>query len=790
MTKFRSFAAVSCAALMFAACSDDNDLNNSKPQIAEKYGVEVSSVTDVAALSSRVTNYKSGASRAAASSELLEGLSMPDQDSWNYTDAEKLIGDVKVESGTESAVKKYIINGGKEYTFSGALNNVEIYVKGKLIVQSIDNADNAKIVILKGGTIEVNNKDICFGRSGIAYYNYGTFTTTNQELYIYGGALFNDGEIPGLRTDKKLNIQGRFVAGGNLLAKDITILDGARVNVEGDLRAIAKDPNAGTETATPESELLTDITIKGFVNVSGKVYAKNISIESVGELYTGCSVHADEKFLMNSNVARAYVNRLYAKDIYQCAGSEIHVPNHGIVRCENYENANDGNDANITIDGDNASAVVCAQTMKWNGSLSPKFLKTPGNGSYIVVECSKFYPNSGTEVYNKDQVDFEANVVYASEVKYEIKADETCDGNGYKSSGTEDINGKELDLISTITYPNGHTHDISATCVQPANGKLYVSYHRRGVKQAGCVEVFTPSTYSTTINQYVEAKGEDLEFNHLCVDASNSRVILAGSSSEKGAIFATLALRVDGGFDTWRTEAENDNNYQPMQVVAIDNSEKAANGDANAVIVDGDKIHVAYTGGYASYNRNSIEEQLAKVATSGKAKHLAIAGSTIAGLNFKETYTDTISGNGEIRIFNAGGIDNAQVTFEVGQIAPNNGKNVVAIDGDNVYVCKGYNGFACYDKAGNEKWTYTDMKSDGSKAIGSCNGCAFDSNYIYLACGTRGVLVLDKTGKRVARKSAGGKSANYVCVDPVTNNIYVAYGQDRLQVFKLSDRLN
>lgn len=105
MIKFRSFAAVSCAALMFAACSDDNDLNNSKPQIAEKYGVEVSSVTDVAELSSRVTNYKSGASRAVASDELLEGLAMPDQDSWSYTDAEKLIGTVKVESGTEIAVK-------------------------------------------------------------------------------------------------------------------------------------------------------------------------------------------------------------------------------------------------------------------------------------------------------------------------------------------------------------------------------------------------------------------------------------------------------------------------------------------------------------------------------------------------------------------------------------------------------------------------------------------------------------------------------------------------------------
>ncbi len=778
MTKFRSFAAVSCAALMFAACSDDNDLNVNKPQIAEKYGVEVSSVTDVAALSSRVTNYKSGASRAAASSELLEGLAMPDQSTWSYDKAVDLTTVTAQNLGLNG---KYIVPDSVECTLKASMNDAEIFVAGKLIVSNFWNVNKAKIVILEKGSVEytASDNDIAMG-TNLEYYNYGKFSSVHDEIYVgQRGAFFNDGEISGLRTDKKLKIQGRFVAGGNLLAKDITIASGARVNVEGDLKAIAKD-----------TTVVTDLSIDGLVNVSGKVYAKNISIINNGNLYSGCSIHADEKFSMNSNGARAYVNRLYAKDIYQCAGSEIHVQNYSIVRCGSYENENDGNNANITIDGDNANAVVCAQTMKWNGGLSTKILKTPGQNSYFVVECSKFYPNSGTEVYNKDQIDFQANVAFASEVKYEIAADAVCGNDGYVSAGTEDINGKKLDLISTITYPEDHSHDISATCVQPANGKLYVSYHLRGDKQAGCVEVFTPSPYSTTINQYVEAKGEDLEFNHLCVDASNSRVILAGNSSKNGAIFATLALRADGSFDTWKTEVENGNNYQPMQVVAVDKSEMAAKGDANAVIVDGDKIHVAYTGGYASYNRNSIEEQLATVATSGKAKHLAIAGSTIAGLNFKETYTDTISGNGEIRIFNAGSIDNAQATFEVGQIAPNNGKNVVAIDGDNVYVCKGRNGFACYDKAGNEKWVYTDMKSDGSKVLGSCNGCAFDSNYIYLACGSRGVLVLDKTGKRIAHKSAGENSANYVCIDPVTNNIYVAYGKDRLQVFKLSDRLN
>ena len=34
----------------------------------------------------------------------------------------------------------------------------------------------------------------------------------------------------------------------------------------------------------------------------------------------------------------------------------------------------------------------------------------------------------------------------------------------------------KIDVITVIDYTN-HTHDISATCIQPYNDKLYMSYH-------------------------------------------------------------------------------------------------------------------------------------------------------------------------------------------------------------------------------------------------------------------------------------------------------------------------
>jgi hypothetical protein len=76
-----------------------------------------------------------------------------------------------------------------------------------------------------------------------------------------------------------------------------------------------------------------------------------------------------------------------------------------------------------------------------------------------------------------------------------------------------------------------------------------------------------------------------------------------------------------------------------------------------------------------------------------------------------------------------------------------------------------------------------------------CNGCAVDSKYIYLAYGSFGLIVLDKAKVQagetnpskceVAKKKAS-KSANYVALG--NGYIYVAYGRDRLQVFKLVDK--
>ena len=152
--------------------------------------------------------------------------------------------------------------------------------------------------------------------------------------------------------------------------------------------------------------------------------------------------------------------------------------------------------------------------------------------------------------------------------------------------------------------------------------------------------------------------------------------------------------------------------------------------------------------------------------------------------------------NGTIQIFNSNDLSTTAKTFDVGAIAPNNGKNMVAVDSNNrIYVCKSAKGLFCYDESGNKAWEWltpvstSDKNNSVDKRQGYINGVAVDNNYVYVAAGAYGLVILNHEGKVVTHRSIGtNNSANYVAVKD--GYIYVAYGKGRIQVFKLTDTVN
>ena len=344
-----------------------------------------------------------------------------------------------------------------------------------------------------------------------------------------------------------------------------------------------------------------------------------------------------------------------------------------------------------------------------------------------------------------------------------------------------------------------------------------MSYHTRGKGHGGCIEVFeTDNQKQTKLLQFLQDTDKSLDFNHLMVDGKSSTPNLyvvgnyaytdknTGKQNDAGAMMARIDLKSNGLLNT---EVKNigDAAINPLIIVPLENNQ-SNNEDENAIVRDGDKLLVTSTRGYEVYDPNTLE-LLSSKKTPGKAKHIALNNGEIATLYYNnEVKSAETPVAGTLEIFNAGAdITTAkpEKSIAVSEIAPNNGKNTIAIDGNNVYVCRSANGLTCYDKnTGAEKWTWqAPLTASTFKPQGYANGVTFDDKYVYLACGGYGLVVLDKnkmvdgkpavyaktrvTGITNEQGRVVWNSANYVTL--YNGLIYVAYGKNRLKVYQLID---
>lgn len=379
----------------------------------------------------------------------------------------------------------------------------------------------------------------------------------------------------------------------------------------------------------------------------------------------------------------------------------------------------------------------------------------------------------------------------------------SCDGTTPDPTPTPPEPGKKIDVITVIDYTN-HTHDISATCIQPYNDKLYMSYHTNeenqkdpNKKTGGCIEVFKTENNQTTMLQYLQDKKELYDFNHLMVDGKDATkyVYIAGHSTN-GGMMGRIALDSNGLLNTEVKDIDETTTLNPLTIVDWEH-EGLEKSDENCIVRDGNKLMVASTRGYGVYDANTLD-LIGKKETPGKAKHIALNNQYIVTLHYNnEVGSDDEAVSGTLQVFPLGAdilTATPARTINVSSIAPNDGKNTIAIDGNHIYVCRSAKGLSCYDlTTGKEVWNWGAPLTANTKVPqGYANGVTYDANYIYLACGSYGLVVLDKNQmedgkpvKVVKKRAEAGMSANYVTLDG--GYIYVAYGKSRLRVMKLID---
>lgn len=679
------------------------------------------------------------------------------------------------------------------------MQNTRLYVLGTATITNTWNS-NGKIFVLKGGNLIVN-------ASGANILGGG------GSIYIEKGATLTVPEGATLNVDQNSKV---YVEDGNISAKRIIVQGTLYVN--GNLKA----------------ESFGDMTPNTRLCVTGKMTSNNADLSTDGYIYIGDGIDAGEHAIIfksgtkiiaqcgikgknitvNSNGVEVHTNYINCDNLDQCASSTIFLRDTAFVDVTGtYKNENNGT-AFIVMEGDNAVGVLRAKKIEFNGSGNPSELndcyifKTSGN-QRLGIDCNTWNYRSGGDV-SMSKIDFmNGTVEHISNgkvvdsvgntpdgVKYSIPADE-CHGGGYAPGGGKDDNPQP------VVVSEGHTHDISATCVQTDGKNVYVSYHKRGNGHSGCIEMLTTTGDITTLKQFVRDYDNAIDFNHIALDKTNKRLYAVGNN-KNGGFLGFLCLKDDGTINCASQKMDDldsieiaHKTYLPLQIAMLWEAQLASKkggkgGDGNCVIVNGNDLDVASTYGYEVFDNTLAEVHATK--TAGRAKHLAYApdGNTFYAIHYDGTQiVDSMTEVGlKLEKFNKSDVMMQSPVFsrDANKVKPNNGKNAICVYDGKVYVCQSMNGLYVYDaisgaQVGHYQENIKSSKTGQDLAI-CANGVAVDDKYVYVAYGTRGLVVLDRQTLKKVGRFMGQRSANYVAL--ANGYIYVAYGRDSLKVFKMS----
>lgn len=802
-------ATFSFAAMLLASCSDSGNDSVIDP-IGKAATIVGSNVTTEYAdqLASRVRNYKGAyattttktralATRAEAAEPAVPAgtpnLSSIEKEKWNS------------HSGNT-----YVVPAGETLKADGYnIEGMTIYVKGTL-EYSTAYGSGASINVLSGGKLIARNSNEVFLDTKVSNWGKVEFPANQKEYLIKNTFYQNAGDLNVKGHD--LNIQGGktslFFVKNSLIADNVTMSGDAQLYV--------------TDNATLTGKFEMSNQSQAWVN--NIMTTTSVKIQNTTMLHSGCALKVDGD-VYATNGTNLYVLYLKAKYYKQDSGAKLHLQDQSMVDIEGkYVNLNQEQGYADLPDKDGV-AVIKANTFSYNapgkqGDGNPGGAKTvdcsvfstSGDNAHIILDANGIYREGETTPITDDNTTIvwnnDADVLFKDDPEaknYVIKKTE-CNPNGYNAD-KEPTKEPTLNLISSIDY--NHDHDISATCVQELNGRLYMSYHTRDKQHGGCIEVFSPvQNNKVTLEQYLCDDQKDLDFNHLLavkLKSGKRMVYLPGSSFKKGAMLAYIPIQDNhlladqsksitttiNGKDTVIYE-------KPLQFIQMNPATaefKKKGYDENCVVYNDETNHliVATTKGYLVYNADTYNE-LDKINKPGKVKHVAIGNGKIVTvyLNREATNeTEAIPATVEIFDQKAEDLSNPIKSFAISTIEPNNGKNVVRVDDNKIYVCRGAAGMYVYDMEGNELWHYqmpSPTISEGANAgkyKGHANGCYVGKKYVYIAYGGFGLVVLDKETHKVVAHRDLVHSANYVI--EYKGYIYVAYGQNRLQVFQLKN---
>ena len=811
-------AAIGLAAFVFASCSDSNS-DPAGPTAPVINPADLTSVKLVAQQidNSNIANYKNSTAnarkffltRAGATNFTTTMPAAPTKKSFSKV--------LNLSGPGELTNQAYAISSGKDIDFTGQkINGATIFVDGTCTMQYDETTQmsNTTIVLLSSATLKYNgtNKMIPSGCTVYCTNPRNVFSAKNN--IEIDGNLYAD--FTGEKSDgSKVLTTGLGAIKETTLAEkkksitptqNITFGSGANAYINGSIRAmkLTIDQNANVYTTanvfdSKGFDLNGNLKVDGFVqvgdftNMNEKRQAVAADMTVNGYLETGTNSAVKVTGTLNANagskIVANYINvtnnpkdadknqlkdengKTIPGDAYlKLKGDcKIILRNKNVINVNNLETDNNAK-GQIELSEPNAVAVIKADKFTNSGAEKIMALQTSGDNASFLLEFTKSFQGT-TELNSFEDLDIQTTYVDYDKTnlnKMIALKDNQNENYGYEWKGDADqllVSAHKLDLIASEESANGQ----SATCIQSANNKLYVSYHTYGDKKfGGNIEVLSMNNNQLHVDANKAA--ENCDYNHLIVD--DNSLYLAGSGTKSAGAFLGK-IDLDGG-----------NLGEEVKLYAIDNKTKM---DANCVAAFNGEHVVATTQGLTSFAKDFSSWNKA----GAEGKHVVTANSNL--------YTLDVDGN--VNVYNNNELDTPIKTYEVGPVNPKDNKAVMAVSESNgdIYVCKGENGVAKISgTTGDVKRdfftcpTFTNPDKTGT-VKGRANGIAI-GNYIYVACGGYGLVVLDTNGNVICHRKANAYkdekcgSANYVTVSNVNGEeyVYVAYGQNRVQVFKVT----
>ena len=797
-----TLAAIGLAAFVFASCSD----SNSDPAGGTAPVINPADLTSVKLVAqqidnSNIANYKNTTANARKFFLTRAGgtnftTAMPTAPA--KTDFKKVLN---LSGPAELTNQAYAISSGKDINFKGQkINGATIFVDGTCTMQYDETTQmsNTTIVLLSSAKLIYNGTGEMIP-SGCTVYctNPRNVFSAKNDIKINGNFYANfrekksDGSkdlITGLGAIKETTPAEKDKS--ITPTQNITFGSGANVFINGSIRAINLQVENGANVYAEENLFNNDnngnATINGNLWIGGFIKTRTLDVNGYLKAVEAVKVTNAFNVKNGANVEASYINvtnntkdgdKVIAKGeatLTLNGTGKITIGDKNVITANNLvtDNASAGQ---ITLAGGNAVAVIKAHKFTNNGNSKIVAFATPGTNSTFLLQFQENY--SGSTQYNT----FEDLDIAATYADYDKVADKTTPNvtlvdkdhkkYGYQWSGDPATikSQAKLDLIASEESKGGQ----SATCIQPFEGKLYVSYHTYGDKNfGGNIEVLSMNNNQLSLDANKAA--ENCDYNHLIVDGNS--LYLAGSGAKSAGAFLGK-IDLNGG-----------NLGDEVKLYAIDNKTKM---DANCVAAFNGEHVVATTKGLTSFTKDFSSWN--KLGEEGK--HVVTA--------LGKLYTLDVKGN--VNVYDNNDLENTVANYNVGEVYPKDNKAVMAVSESNgeIYVCKGENGVAKISSTGqvNQNFftcpTFTKPKKTelAGKVKGRANGIAIGAEYIYVACGGYGLVVLDKEGNVVCHRKANAYndkdnsgSANYVAVENVNGEeyVYVAYGQNRVQVFKVT----